>query len=114
MSYHSGFVALVGKPNVGKSTLVNKLVGQKVAITSSKPQTTRQRMLGVLHGDDYQAVLVDTPGMMTPKTRLHKSMVGAATSERSCSCAAIRWSWSIWFCRSCAVNRSFEIWSRSA
>ena len=81
MSYHSGFVALVGKPNVGKSTLVNKLVGQKVAITSSKPQTTRQRMLGVLHGDDYQAVLVDTPGMMTPKTRLHKSMVGAATSE---------------------------------
>jgi GTP-binding protein Era len=81
MSYHSGFVALVGKPNVGKSTLVNKLVGRKVAITSSKPQTTRQRMLGVLHGENYQAVLVDTPGMMKPKTKLHKSMVGAATQE---------------------------------
>lgn len=81
MSYCSGFVALVGKPNVGKSTLVNRLVGRKVAITSSKPQTTRQRMLGVLHGENYQAVLVDTPGMMTPKTRLHKSMIGAATQE---------------------------------
>ena len=71
MSYRSGFVALVGKPNVGKSTLVNALVGKKVAITSSKPQTTRQRMLGVLHGDDFQAVLVDTPGMMQPKRKLH-------------------------------------------
>jgi GTPase len=81
VSYHSGFVALVGKPNVGKSTLVNTLVGRKVAITSSKPQTTRQRMLGVLHGENYQAVLVDTPGMMKPKTRLHKSMVGAAAQE---------------------------------
>ncbi|MCA9776428.1 MAG: GTPase Era, partial [Candidatus Eremiobacteraeota bacterium] len=81
MSYHSGFVALVGKPNVGKSTLVNKLVGRKVAITSSKPQTTRQRMLGVLHGEDYQAVLVDTPGMMKAKTALHRSMIGAATQE---------------------------------
>ena len=81
MSYHSGFVALVGKPNVGKSTLVNKLVGRKVAITSSKPQTTRQRMLGVLHGEGYQAVLVDTPGMMKAKTALHRSMIGAATQE---------------------------------
>ncbi|MFA5505060.1 MAG: GTPase Era [Vulcanimicrobiota bacterium] len=81
MSYRSGFVALVGKPNVGKSTLVNRLVGRKVAITSSKPQTTRQRMLGVLHGEDYQAVLVDTPGMMKPKTRLHHSMIQAASQE---------------------------------
>lgn len=81
MTYRSGFVALVGKPNVGKSTLVNHLVGRKVAITSSKPQTTRQRMLGVVHGQDYQAVLVDTPGMMIAKTRLHRSMIGAATQE---------------------------------
>lgn len=81
MSYRSGFVALLGKPNVGKSTLVNQLVGRKVAITSSKPQTTRQRMLGVLHGVDYQAVLVDTPGIMQAKTKLHKSMIGAATQE---------------------------------
>ena len=81
MTYRSGFVALVGKPNVGKSTLVNHLVGRKVAITSAKPQTTRQRMLGVLHGEDFQAVLVDTPGMMSPKSKLHRTMVGAATQE---------------------------------
>jgi len=81
MTYHSGFVALIGKPNVGKSTLVNRLVGRKVAITSSKPQTTRQRMLGVLHGENHQAVLVDTPGIMEPKSKLHRTMVGAATSE---------------------------------
>ncbi len=81
MSFQSGFVALVGKPNVGKSTLVNRLVGRKVAITSSKPQTTRQRMLGVFHGDDFQAVLVDTPGMMLPKSGLHRKMLTTATQE---------------------------------
>ncbi len=81
MSFQSGFVALVGKPNVGKSTLVNRLVGSKVAITSSKPQTTRQRMLGVFHGHDFQAVLVDTPGMMLPKSQLHKKMITAASHE---------------------------------
>lgn len=81
MSYHSGFVALLGKPNVGKSTLVNCLVGKKVAITSSKPQTTRQRMLGVFHGADFQAVLVDTPGIMTEQNKLHKAMVASATAE---------------------------------
>lgn len=81
MSYRSGFVALVGKPNVGKSTLVNNLVGKKVAIISSKPQTTRQRMLGVFHGKDFQAVLVDTPGMMKAKRKLHHAMVGVATQE---------------------------------
>lgn len=81
MSFQSGFVALVGKPNVGKSTLVNRLVGSKVAITSSKPQTTRQRMLGVFHGSDFQAVLVDTPGMMLPKSQLHKKMITAASHE---------------------------------
>jgi len=71
----------VGKPNVGKSTLVNHLVGRKVAITSAKPQTTRQRMLGVLDGEDFQAVVVVTPGMMSPKSKLHRTMVGAATQE---------------------------------
>lgn len=81
MSYRSGFVALVGKPNVGKSTLVNCIVGRKVAITSKKPQTTRQRMLGVFHGDDFQAVLVDTPGIIAPKRRLHKKMVSVADQE---------------------------------
>jgi GTP-binding protein Era len=81
VSFHSGFVALVGKPNVGKSTLVNRLVGRKVAITSDKPQTTRQRMLGVFHGDDFQAVLVDTPGMMLPKSQLHKKMITVASQQ---------------------------------
>jgi GTP-binding protein Era len=81
MSFQSGFIALVGKPNVGKSTLVNRLIGSKVAITSAKPQTTRQRMLGVFHGSDFQAVLVDTPGMMLPKSQLHKKMVTTASNE---------------------------------
>lgn len=81
MTFRSGFVALVGKPNVGKSTLVNSLVGRKVAITSSKPQTTRQRMLGVFHGEGFQAVLVDTPGIMKAQNRLHRAMVDSATSE---------------------------------
>lgn len=81
MSYRSGFVALVGKPNVGKSTLVNQIVGRKVAITSTKPQTTRQRMLGVLHGEEFQAVLVDTPGIMDAQRRLHHKMVSVADQE---------------------------------
>ena len=81
MSFQSGFIAVVGKPNVGKSTLVNRIVGRKVAITSDKPQTTRQRMLGVFHGGDFQAVLVDTPGMMLPKSQLHKKMITAASHE---------------------------------
>jgi GTP-binding protein Era len=67
---NSGFVAIVGRPNVGKSTLVNALVGSKVAITSSRPQTTRNTIRGVVHHTDYQAVLVDTPGLHRPRTAL--------------------------------------------
>lgn len=66
----SGFVAVVGRPNVGKSTLVNRLVGSKVAITSTRPQTTRNAIRGVANGDSYQIVLVDTPGLHKPKTEL--------------------------------------------
>ncbi|HEU4319985.1 MAG TPA: GTPase Era [Acidimicrobiia bacterium] len=66
----SGFVAVVGRPNVGKSTLVNQLVGSKVTITSTRPQTTRNAIRGVVHGDGYQIVLVDTPGLHKPKTEL--------------------------------------------
>jgi len=66
----SGFVAVVGRPNVGKSTLVNRMVGTKVTITSSRPQTTRNTIRGVIHGDGHQVVLVDTPGLHKPKTEL--------------------------------------------
>jgi len=66
----SGFVSVVGRPNVGKSTLVNALVGSKVAITSARPQTTRNTIRGVLTADDMQVVLVDTPGLHRPRTAL--------------------------------------------
>ncbi|MDO5634454.1 MAG: GTPase Era [Micrococcus sp.] len=68
--YRSGFVSLVGRPNAGKSTLTNALVGEKVAITSSKPQTTRHTIRGIVHRDDFQLVLVDTPGLHRPRTLL--------------------------------------------
>ncbi len=75
---HCGVVAVLGAPNAGKSTLVNALVGQKVAITSPKAQTTRTRLLGVALVDNTQIVLVDTPGIFAPKRRLDRAMVQAA------------------------------------
>lgn len=74
----SGFVAVVGKPNVGKSTLLNRLVGQKLAITSSKPQSTRDRITGILTFDDTQIVLVDTPGLIDPTVPLQHAMRASA------------------------------------
>jgi GTP-binding protein Era len=70
MTYRAGFVSFVGRPNVGKSTLTNALVGEKVAITSSKPQTTRRAIRGIVHAVDGQLVIVDTPGMHRPRTLL--------------------------------------------
>ncbi len=71
---HSGFACVVGRPNVGKSTLVNALVGQKIAITSARPQTTRHVIRGVVHRPDAQLVLVDTPGLHKPRTLLGKRL----------------------------------------
>ncbi len=75
LTTRSAFVALVGRPNVGKSSLLNQLVGQKVAIVSDKPQTTRNRIMGVLTRDDLQLVFLDTPGAHRPRTRLGDFMV---------------------------------------
>jgi GTP-binding protein Era len=77
-SQKCGVVAVIGAPNAGKSTLVNQLVGQKVAITSPKAQTTRARMLGIALHDNVQMILVDTPGIFAPRRKLDRAMVSAA------------------------------------
>ena len=76
--YKSGFVTLIGRSNVGKSTLVNAMVGEKVAIVSDRPQTTRNQIRGVLHRPDYQIVFIDTPGLHRPHNRLGQFMVRSA------------------------------------
>jgi GTP-binding protein Era len=78
MTHRCGFVALVGAPNAGKSTIVNALVGQKVAIVSPKAQTTRTRLMGVAMDGETQIVLIDTPGIFAPTRRLDRAMVAAA------------------------------------
>ena len=77
MSFRSGYVTLVGRPNTGKSTLLNALVGEKVAIVSSRPQTTRTRIQAVLHREDAQVVFLDTPGVHNPHTRMNQEMMRA-------------------------------------
>ena len=74
--FKSGFVNIIGRPNVGKSTLLNALMGEKIAITSSKAQTTRQRMFGILTEDEYQLVFSDTPGAIDPAYKLQEKMMG--------------------------------------
>ena len=76
--FHSGFVALIGRPNVGKSTLMNRLIGQKIAITSDKPQTTRNRIQTVYTDEQAQIIFLDTPGIHKAKTKLGEYMVGVA------------------------------------
>ena len=75
--HKAGFISIIGKPNVGKSTLMNALVGERLSIVSSKAQTTRHRILGMLNGEykgtEYQIVYSDTPGVLLPKYELHKS-----------------------------------------
>ena len=79
--YRSGFVTLIGRPNVGKSTLMNYLVGQKIAITSKKPQTTRNRIQTVLTTEEGQIVFVDTPGIHKAKNKLGEYMVNVARAD---------------------------------
>lgn len=76
--FKSGFVSLIGRPNVGKSTLLNRLVGEKIAIISSKPQTTRNNVLGIMTNDEMQIVFTDTPGIHAPSTKLGEFMVKSA------------------------------------
>ena len=76
--FKSGFVTIVGRPNVGKSTLLNYIMGEKLSIVSNKPQTTRNNIQTILTGDDYQLVFVDTPGIHKPKHKLGEYMVNAA------------------------------------
>ena len=78
--YKSGFVAVVGRPNVGKSTLLNQIIGQKIAIVSDTPQTTRNRILGILTLPDAQILFLDTPGILKPQHKLGEYMVNSARS----------------------------------
>lgn len=75
MAHKAGFVNIIGKPNVGKSTLMNSLVGEKLSIVTFKAQTTRHRIMGILNGEDFQVVFSDTPGILQPHYRLHQSMM---------------------------------------
>lgn len=77
-NYKSGFVTLIGRPNVGKSTLMNRLIGQKIAITSNKPQTTRNRIQTVYTCDEGQIIFLDTPGIHKAKNKLGEYMVSVA------------------------------------
>src|ERR1700750_1897999 len=74
-SHRSGFVSIVGKPNVGKSSLMNRLVGENLSIITAKAQTTRHRIMGMLNGENYQIVYSDTPGILEPKYSLHDAMM---------------------------------------
>ena len=76
--FKSGFVTIIGRPNVGKSTLINQLMGEKLSIVSSKPQTTRNNINTILNGEDYQIVFVDTPGIHKPRHKLGEYMVNSA------------------------------------
>jgi GTP-binding protein Era len=75
MAHRSGFVNIIGNPNVGKSTLMNQLVGEKLSIITSKAQTTRHRIMGIVNGEDFQIVYSDTPGILKPNYKLQEKMM---------------------------------------
>lgn len=81
--HKAGFVSIIGKPNVGKSTLMNQVVGEKLSIITSKAQTTRHRIMGILSGQDFQIVYSDTPGILKPEYALHQSMMKFVSSSLS-------------------------------
>ena len=87
----SGFIAVIGRPNVGKSTLLNLLLGQKIAITSDKPQTTRDQILGIRTDDDAQFIFLDTPGIHEPRNRLGKHMVNVAEQAIASDADVLLW-----------------------
>ena len=80
-THKAGFVSIIGKPNVGKSTLMNQLVGERLSIITSKAQTTRHRIMGIINGDDFQIVYSDTPGIIKPVYELHKSMMNFVSAS---------------------------------
>ena len=80
MAHKAGYVNIIGKPNVGKSTLMNAMVGEKLSIITSKAQTTRHRIHGILNTPDYQIIFSDTPGILDPNYKLQESMLKAARS----------------------------------
>ncbi len=80
MEHKAGFVNIIGNPNVGKSTLMNALVGERLSIITSKAQTTRHRIMGIVNGEDFQIVYSDTPGLVNPHYKLHESMMGFVNS----------------------------------
>lgn len=80
MTHKAGFVNIIGNPNVGKSTLMNEMIGERLSIITSKAQTTRHRIFGIVNEDDYQIVFSDTPGLLKPKYKLQESMLSAANS----------------------------------
>jgi len=81
MNHKSGYVAILGLPNAGKSTLLNTLLGQKIAITNKKPQTTRKKIVGILSENDYQIIFLDTPGLLTPSYLLQEKMMQEITQS---------------------------------
>ena len=80
MSHKAGFVNIIGNPNVGKSTLMNAFVGERLSIITSKAQTTRHRILGIVNGDDFQVILSDTPGIIKPAYEMQESMMNFVKS----------------------------------